>query len=113
MPVKKVTQLNVSVVEYPYMDKEFPVSPASPLVIESAIYYDPADRSVVLDVEPFLSPLLVNNRLAFVVENDAFGGNRHDPAPGVVKELKLVYRYNGISSTLVCREKSTVVLHAY
>ncbi len=113
MPVNKITQLVATVIDYPYLDKDRPVPAAIPLVIDTAIYYNPADLSVVLNVEPYLSALIVNNRLSFIVENDVFGGNRNDPAPGIVKELKLTYVYNGIKSTLVCKEKATVVLQGY
>jgi len=113
MPLNKVTQLVATVIDHPYKDKEAPVKIPMPLIIDSAIYYDPKDLSVVLDVEPYLSRLLVNNKLSFIVENDLFGGNHNDPAPGIVKELKLTYSYNGIKSVLVCKEKATVVLQAY
>ncbi len=113
MPLSKVTQLVATVIDHPYKEKLAATKIPVPLYIESAIYYDPADLSVVLDVEPYISPLLLNNHLSFVVENDLFGGDHNDPAPGVVKELKLVYNYNGIKSTLICREKATVVLQAY
>ena len=113
MPLTKVTQLAVTVIEQPYKEKEAPAKIPIPLYIDSAVYYAPNDLSVVLNVEPYLSPMLVNNRLAFVVENELFGGNHNDPAPGVVKELKLTYCYNGIKSTLICKEKGTVVIHAY
>ena len=113
MPINKTTQLTATVIEYPYLEKEFPTPIPLPLVIESAIYYDPDMPQSSIDVEPFLSKLNLNNQLSFIVENDLFGGNRNDPAPGKVKELKLTYFYNGIRSTLVCKEKATVILQGY
>ncbi len=110
MPIKKTTQLVATVIDYPYLDADFPVAMPLPLVIDSAIYYDPSNPSHSIDVEPYLTPLIFNNHLSFVVENDTFGGNRTDPARGKVKELKITYSYNGIKSTMVCKEKATVIL---
>jgi len=113
MPITKTTQLSATVINYPYLDKERPVAGNMPLVIESALYYNPDLPTQQLDVEPYITRLLVNNRLEFIVENETFGGNRSDPAPGIVKAFRMVYRYNGIRSELECKEKSTVVLLAY
>lgn len=113
MSINKISQLVATIVEYPYMDKMYPTSTGIPLVITEAYYYDPADIKSGVDVESYLSALLINNKLSFIVENETFGGNRNDPAPGVVKELKLSYLYNGITSTMICKEKSTVTLQAY
>lgn len=113
MPVNKVSQLTATIVNYPYLEKEHPVAIPVPLMIEKAVYYNPAQPSDALDVEPYLSRLVVNNRLEFIVENEVFGGNRNDPAPGVVKELHISYSYNGIKSEFVCKEKATVVILAY
>lgn len=113
MPVKKVSQLVATVIDYPYLEAEMPVPIPVPLVIESAIYYDPSAPEKSIDVEPYLTPLIFNNHLTFIVENETFGGNRTDPARGKVKELKITYGYNGIKSTMICKEKATVVLQCY
>ena len=113
MPIKKITQLVATVIDYPYLDEEHPVAIPTPLIIDSAIYYDPSHPSNYIDVEPFLSRLVVYNKLAFILENEVFGGNRNDPAPGKVKELKITYSYNGITSTLICKEKASVILQGY
>ncbi len=113
MPINKISQLVATVIDYPYLDSEYPVMIPLPLIIDSAIYYDPSMPSNSLDVEPYLSPLILNNHLSFVVENDTFGGNRTDPARGKVKELKITYSYNGIKSTMICKEKATVVLQCF
>ena len=110
MPPNKITQLSATVINYPYMDKEYPVAIPVPLIIESAMFYNPSKPEECIDVEPFLNKLLVNNRLEFIVENETFGGNRNDPSPGIVKALKITYLYNGIRSELLCKEKSTVIL---
>lgn len=102
-----------TVIDYPYLDSELPVPIPVPLMIESAIYYDPASPGSSVNVEPYLTPLIYNNQLSFIVENDTFGGNRNDPSRGKVKELKITYSYNGIKSTMVCKEKATVVLQCY
>jgi hypothetical protein len=113
MPHTKVSQLTATVIEYPYNDKLLASAMPIPLVIIAALYYDPKQPGNCLNVEPHLSPLAINNKLAFIAENDTFGGNRNDPAPGCVKELKITYSYNGIQSTLTCKEKASVILHAY
>ena len=113
MPIKKVSQLVATVIDYPYLEAEMPVSMPVPLIIDSAIYYDPSTPNNTLDVEPYLTPLIFNNHLTFIVENETFGGNRNDPARGKVKELKITYSYNGIKSTMICKEKATVVLQCF
>lgn len=113
MPINKVSQLVATVIDYPYLDVDYPVIKALPLIIDSAIYYDPSVPNDSLDVEPYLTPLILNNQLSFVVENDTFGGNRTDPARGKVKELKVTYSYNGIKSTMICKEKATVLLQCF
>ena len=113
MPINKITQLVATVIDYPYLDAELPAAIPTPLVIDSAIYYDPSKPDNFIDVEPFLSKLVIYNKLAFIVENAVFGGNRNDPAQGKVKQLKITYTYNGITSTLVCKEKASVVIQGY
>ena len=113
MPINKVTQLVATVIDYPYLDAEYPVAIPTPLIIESAMYYDPQKPGEGIDVEPFLSRLVIYNKLAFIVENAVFGGSRNDPAEGKVKELKITYSYNGILSTLVCKEKASVLIQGY
>ena len=110
MPINKATQLVATIVEHPYLDKECPTVLPVPLVIDSAIYYNPANQAQSLDVEPYISGLIIDNRVSFIVENETFGGNRNDPAPRIVKMLRLTYSYNGITTTMTCKEKSTVIL---
>ncbi len=113
MPIAKTTQLTATILEYPYNDKLRPSSMPVPLIIDEAIYFDPNEPSNFVNVEPSLNKLVINNQLSFIVENDTFGGNRIDPAPGRVKELRLTYSYNGILSTLLCKEKATVILQGF
>lgn len=113
MPIKKTSQLVATVIDYPYLDEELPVAMPLPLMIESAIWYDPSNPGSSTDVEPYLTPMIFNNQLSFIAENDTFGGNRNDPAHGKVKELKITYSYNGIKSTMICKEKATVILQCY
>ncbi len=113
MSIAKTTQLIATILEYPYNDKLRPSSIPVPLIIDEAVYFDPNDPSNALNVEPYLNQLVINNQLSFIVENETFGGNRIDPAPGRVKELRLTYSYNGILTTLLCKEKATVILQGY
>lgn len=113
MPINKISQLVATVIDYPYLDVDYAVIKPVPLIIDSAIYYDPSAPDNSLDVEPFLTPLIFNNQISFIVENATFGGNRTDPARGKVKELKITYSYNGIRSTMICKEKATVALQCF
>lgn len=113
MAINKVSQLVATVIDYPYLDIDYPVIKPIPLLVDSAIYYDPSEPANSLDVEPYLTPLIHNNQLSFVVENETFGGNRTDPARGKVKELRITYTYNGIKSTMTCKEKATVLLQCF
>ena len=113
MAIAKITQLTATVIEYPYNDKLLQSAPPVPFIVDEAIYFDPENSDNFLDVEPYLNKLVVNNRLSFIVENETFGGNRNDPASGRVKVLRLTYSYNGILSTLLCKEKASVVLQGY
>ena len=110
MPINKITQLTATVIEYPYLDKEYLTLNPVPLIIDSAIYYNPRNPAQSIDVEPFISALVINNKVSFIVENETFGGHRNDPAQGIVKALKITYTYNGITATMLCKEKSTVIL---
>jgi hypothetical protein len=113
--IEKVTQIVTTVIQNPftYNGWEMPVSPIKPLVINSAFYYDPADKSSGINVASCLNQLISGNRLQFIVSNSIFEDCGGDPAKFLMKELEIIYTYNDVTATIICKEMDTVIIQAY
>lgn len=66
-----------------------------------------ADGTGTFDVTNAVRQAVQNNSLTLVVNNDVYG----DPAPTVVKKLKVEYTLNGVANTKVLVEYSTLSIH--
>jgi len=114
--IDKVTNIVATVVQYPYVNeyhgKSQHFTDSKPLKIISAKYYDPGNKSVAcVDLASSLNGLISGNKLSFIV--DEVGMGCLDPAYGVIKELELIYTYNEVTSTIICKQRDTVVLLCY
>ncbi|MBC7288567.1 MAG: DUF3395 domain-containing protein, partial [Armatimonadetes bacterium] len=82
------------------------------LVIERALYGDLPDdpwrelRAMTVDVTQQLQKMVTDNHLEVVASNAIAG----DPAPNIVKELRVDYTLGGHRYTKTVRENSTLVL---
>jgi hypothetical protein len=81
------------------------VAPAGTLEITRAIYG--ADGGGSADVKDKLVDLIKSGRKSVVAGNDAMGG---DPAPGVVKQLRVEFTLNGTPGTVTMDEGDTLLL---
>jgi len=79
-------------------------NPSAALEILHATYGAEGQRADVTDrVRAFMS----GNRLEFQVSNDALGG---DPAPGLHKQLRVIYRWRGVRYEAVAAEGATLAI---
>lgn len=98
-PQKQVVESQVHI-------DSLPVLPIDGLEIQKAEYgYFLPDG--IRDVTSFVRTQLENNNLMVSVNNESYGG---DPAPGVVKELRIKYRSGGKVRRMVIAENASATL---
>ena len=76
------------------------------LFIRKAVYGDSASGKTA-DVTEQVADLVRKNSLSVPAGNELFGG---DPAPGVVKQLRVDYTFDGIDKTKTVREGQTLTI---
>jgi hypothetical protein len=84
-----------------------PVDASGPLVIRSALYGDFRRHQGSIDVTAAVTALAQGGQLDFVVSNSVLGG---DPAPNMVKTLKIEYTLGGSAYAQQWDEGDHVVL---